>query len=391
MRGAPRPGGIPEITALELARALERGEPAQVLDVRLPVRVAAGRIDVAPPGRFRNRLGSQVLAARDLAELELDPARPVTVVCGHGNTSREVAAHLRSLGCPAASLQGGMAAWMALVLPRELEPVAGLDRLVQFDRIGKGSLGYLLVSDGEALILDPPRDAAAFLEAAAACGARVVGVADTHVHADYISGAARLSAELGVPYHLHPADGSYPYDGTPGRLKLNPLADGDVLRVGRCELTARHTPGHTEGSISFLAGEAAAFTGDFVFVATLGRPDLAGKSSEWAARLWESLQRARREWPPAMWIYPAHYAERSERRPDGAVGERFGDLLGRNEGFQPGDREEFLRWVEARGAGFPDAYRTIKAVNVGLVEVDEAGAEELEVGRNECALGGRQA
>jgi glyoxylase-like metal-dependent hydrolase (beta-lactamase superfamily II) len=182
-----------------------------------------------------------------------------------------------------------MAGWMQLAMQRDLPPPSSLDHLVQFDRVGKGALGYLLVSDGAAFIIDPPRDPSAYLAAAAEASAKVVGVADTHCHADYLSGGPALAAALEVPYYLHPADSSYPYDGTPGRLSIRELTDGSEIALGRASVRASHTPGHTEGSVTFLVDDEAAFTGDFIFVASIGRPDLAGKTAEWTEQLWASL------------------------------------------------------------------------------------------------------
>ncbi len=378
----------PELSSAQLALALEAGEPIQLVDVRAPARVATGRIDLVPEERFHNIVGSQLVRHSNLASTGLDPDIPVVVVCGHGNDSRVIALFLNRLGADASSLRGGMVAWMNLCVARELEPPSSLDRLVQLDRIGKGALGYLLVSDGEALIVDPPRDAAAYLEAARESGARIAGVADTHVHADYISGASSIAKTLEVPYYLHPADAIYPYDGRPGRLDFQPVEDGNIIEFGRCSLRALHTPGHTEGSLSFAIDGAATFTGDFVFISSVGRPDLAGKVSEWAEQLWESVETAKSEWPVETMIYPAHYGSELERRADRSVGQSLERLLQDNEALRFAHRDAFVAWVESKTTSFPDAYRKIKAVNVGLLPVSEPEAEELEVGKNECALGG---
>ncbi len=66
----------------------------------------------------------------------------------------------------------------------------------------------------------------------------------------------------------------------------------------------------------------------------------------------------------------------------------FGRLLETNEALRFAERDDFVAWVRGKAASFPDAYRRIKAVNVGLLSVTEGEAEVLEVGRNECALGG---
>jgi glyoxylase-like metal-dependent hydrolase (beta-lactamase superfamily II) len=380
--------GPTEITPAELARALDEGEPVQVVDVRAPSRVTAGRIHQVPAARFHNIVGSQLITRTTLDAIGIDPRLPVAVVCGRGNDSRPLADHLARLGASARSLRGGMAAWMMHVVARDLAPPRSLDRFVQFDRLGKGALGYLIVSGGEALVVDPPRDSSEYVEAARQAGARIVAVADTHVHADYISGAPGLARRLGIPYYLHPADAVYPYDGTPGRLEFTPVEHGSEITVGRARIGVEHTPGHTEGSLTYVVDRAAMLTGDFVFVESVGRPDLAGRAEAWTKQLWASVESAKRGWPGEATICPAHYASDRERRADRTVAGRFGDLLAANPALRFTDEAGFAAWVLGHEASFPDVYRQIKAVNVGLLDVGEASADELEVGRNECALGG---
>jgi len=244
-----------------------------------------------------------------------------------------------------------------------------------------------LLSGDEAIVIDAPRHPGPILETAREAGARVVAVADTHAHADYISGGPALAKELGVPYHLHPADNRYPYDGTPGKLTIDPLQDGRELRVGNATLTALHMPGHTEGSIAYRIGDETALTGDFLFIASVGRPDLGERTEEWTGALGNSLERARREWSASTRVLPAHYASDTERDADRRVEARFGEMRARNTPLAIDRESEFREWVRARAGAFPEQYRRIKAINVGLVQVDEAEADELEAGRNECALG----
>jgi glyoxylase-like metal-dependent hydrolase (beta-lactamase superfamily II) len=381
-----------EIAPLDLAVRLEAGDPIRVLDVRAPERLAAGRVDPVPADRFHNVRGSEFVRLADPAlAIGLDPADPVAVVCGHGNDSRVIAALLEGRGYEAWSLLGGVTAWMRMVIPRELTPPAGFDRLVQFDRIGKGALGYLLVAGGEALAMDPPRDWAPWPEAAAASGARIVAVADTHVHADYISGASDLSRDQGVPYYLHPADNVWPYDETPGRLEFEPLSDGTELSIGGRAVVARHTPGHTEGSTTFIAGDSqgagVAFTGDFLFVDSIGRPDLAGRMEKWTGDLWRSLVRARDEWDPRVRLLPAHYAGEGERNADRTLDRAFGEARETNATLRIETEDGFRGWVESHVSSPPEAYPQIKAINVGLVEVTPQQADILEAGKNECAVG----
>ena len=384
MRSRPQ---VEEITPGDLARALDAGEPLQVLDVRTPAALQSGVIDLVPRERFFNRPGSLIVGRRSFGEDFVRTDLPVAVVCRHGNDSRVIAQYLSRLGYRAMSLSGGMGAWMGALIPRELPAPTGFDRFVQFDRVGKGALGYAIVSEGEALLVDPPRDASAYLAAVDDAGARVVGVADTHVHADYVSGAPSLSKALGVPYYLHPADGVSPYDGRPGRLEYAALAEGATLRVGRGVVLVHHTPGHTEGSVTFRLGEETALTGDFLFIRSVGRPDLGGRTGEWAPVLWASLERARREWPAGLRIHPAHYAAVEEREADRTVGRPFADLPEGNEALRLATAGEFAAWVEARAGEFPEAYRIIKGLNLGLLAAGPEELDELEGGRNLCALG----
>src|SRR2546430_4611816 len=146
------------------------------------------------------------------------------------------------------------------------------------------------------------------------------------MHADYVSGARAAAARWQVPYFLHPDDAGSPYDGTPGRLAYQPLSEGDTIAFGRATLRAQHVPGHTLGSVALIADDALALTGDFLFVQSVGRPDLGGQGAAWAELLWNSLERARREWPGELLILPAHYGSAQERPADRTVAARF-DLL----------------------------------------------------------------
>jgi glyoxylase-like metal-dependent hydrolase (beta-lactamase superfamily II) len=275
---------------------------------------------------------------------------------------------------------------MGHTIPRELDAPPECDQLIQFDRVGKGALGYAVISDGEALIIDPPRRTPTLLETIGGFGGTVVGVADTHAHADYISGGPVLAQELAVPYYLHPNDAVYPYDGTPGQIEFEAAEEGRTIHVGRAEVTVVHTPGHTEGSVSYLLGDHAVFTGDFLFVESVGRPDLGGKAREWTQVLWRSLEKVRSQWQPRIRIYPAHYSSISERNADDTIGQAFGELRVSNSSLTIDDRERFSRWVLSKTGSFPDAYRRIKGINVGLEHPTETVMEELDAGRNQCAL-----
>ena len=377
---------LPQIPPEELAERLDRGESLQVLDVRAPDKVARGHVAFGSELEFHAVPNSQIFRLPDLTRLELDANRPVAVICGHGNSSKQTTAFLRDRGYEAYSVIGGMAAWETVYVARRLSPTPSLSHVIQFDRIGKGALSYVLVSDGDAVLVDPGRHLTRYEALFNDVGATPAAVVDTHMHADYLSGARAAAARWKVPYFLHPDDAISPYDERPGKLAFQPLTDGDTIVFGRATLRAVHVPGHTLGSIALIADEGVALTGDFLFVQSIGRPDLAGRAEAWAKLLWQSLERVRRSWPGDLLVLPAHYAGESERRADRAVAARFDVVAATNAPVAIQDQATFLQWIADHTTTFPDAYRTIKEVNLGLAEVPDADAEILESGPNQCAI-----
>src|SRR5438876_9361603 len=314
---------LPQISPHELAQRLDRGEPLQLLDIRASERVAQGAVSLGPTLDFRAFPASQMYALPRLDPLALDPGRPVAVMCGHGNSSRQATLFLRAQGFDAYSVTGGMAAWETVYLPRFLTPTPSVQRVVQLERVGKGALSYVLVSDGDAVVVDPGRHLEPYETLLRALDATPAAVIDTHMHADYLSGARAAARRWQVPYFLHPDDARSPYDGAEGRVEYHPVGDGDTIAFGRATLVAAHVPGHTLGSLALLADGALALTGDFLFVRSVGRPDLGGQRDAWAARLWDSLERVRQTWAGDLPILPAHYASETERRADRSVAARY--------------------------------------------------------------------
>ncbi len=378
---------VPHLPALDLAHRLDAGERLQLLDVRVPERVAQGRVTLGATLDFRAIPASEMYRLPTLEPLRLDRTAPVAVICGHGNSSQQATTFLRERGFDAYSVAGGMAAWDTVYLPRPLTPTASLEHVIQVDRVGKGALSYVLVSDGDAIVVDPGRHVERYEALLRELGATAAAVVDTHMHADYLSGARAAAARWQVPYFINPDDACSPYDGTAGRIAYQPLTEGDTIAFGRATLRAMHVPGHTLGSIALVAAETLVLTGDFVFVQSVGRPDLGGQREAWTARLWDSLERARREWPGNLLVLPAHYAGEGERRADRSVAARFDVIAATNEAVAIRDPHRFQTWVAQHTNTPPDSYRTIKLANLGLVEVSDSDAEILEFGSNQCAVG----
>jgi glyoxylase-like metal-dependent hydrolase (beta-lactamase superfamily II) len=377
---------LPQIPPQDLAERLDRGEALQVLDVRASEKVAAGHVSLGSGLGFRAMPNSKLFALSSLDELRLDRNRPVAVICNRGNSSKQSTAFLRERGYEAFSVTGGMAAWETVYVARRLAPTPSLAHVVQLDRLGKGALSYVLVSDGDAVVVDPGRHLARYDALLAELSATPAAVVDTHMHADYLSGARAAAERWQVPYFVHDDDAVSPYDGTPGRFAHQALSDGDTIVFGRAMLRAVHVPGHTLGSVALLADDGLALTGDFLFVRSVGRPDLGGQADAWAKLLWQSLERVRREWPGDLLVLPGHYSSEEERRADRAVAARFDVIAATNAAAAIQDEREFLGWVADHQMTPPEAYRTIKQANLGLVDVLDADADALESGPNQCAV-----
>jgi hydroxyacylglutathione hydrolase len=155
-------------------------------------------------------------------------------------------------------------------------------RLLYEDDLSHASYLIGCQRTGEAIVIDPLRDVDRYDRAAAAGKLRIVAAADTHIHADYLSGLREFAAR-GVRVYASGCGGTgwspaWFGAGHAGAAVL--LASGDEIRVGGVRLIARHTPGHTPEHVSYEVYEAGAddaigiATGDFVFVGDVGRPDL---------------------------------------------------------------------------------------------------------------------
>ena len=134
-----------------------------------------------------------------------------------------------------------------------------------------------------ALVIDPERDIDRYVQVARAAGLRITAVAETHIHADFLSGCLEFVERAGCQAYLSGEGGpDWQYEWAAGRTGVTLLKGGDRFELGGVSLQAVHTPGHTPEHMSFLVTDRAAgsnepmgmITGDFVFVGDLGRPDL---------------------------------------------------------------------------------------------------------------------
>jgi hydroxyacylglutathione hydrolase len=228
---------------------------------------------------------------------------------------------------------------------------------------------------GEALVVDPNRDIDPYLQAAEAEGLKVAHVTETHIHADFVSGARELAQRAGARLYLSDAGGSswrYGYSA-----EAAPLREGSRLRVGMVELQVLHVPGHTPEHLTLLVTDTAtasepmgAFTGDFIFVGDVGRPDLLeraarkrGTMQDSARQLFRSLQRFRSQ-PDYLQIWPGHGAGSACGKSLGAVPQTtLGYEKRFNWAFAIADESEFVRAVLAGQPEPPRYFAEMKRIN----------------------------
>lgn len=181
---------------------------------------------------------------------------------------------------------------------------------------------------GVALVIDPKRDVDTYLEIAKQNNMKITHIAETHIHADFLSGSRELAALTGAKMYLSDEGG----EGWLYEFAHEGLKDGTVFNVGNLKLEVLHTPGHTPESISFLLTDTPAsdkpvmlFTGDFVFVGDIGRPDLleeaagfVGTKEVGAKQMFKSIERFR-EMADYIQVWPGHGAGSACGKALGAV------------------------------------------------------------------------
>lgn len=259
---------------------------------------------------------------------------------------------------------------MRTILPRRI-----LARMV-FERIedpGLSQHSYLIgcPAAGEAALVDPRRDVEVYLERAAQAGIRIAHVIETHIHADFASGARALAEATGAELRVSGLDAGERYQAS---FPHRDIRDGEEIEVGSVRLVARHTPGHTPEHLAFLVYDTTRsadvpmlfLTGDFLFVGSVGRPDLLGEEAKrgLARRLYRSVA-ALSDLPDGLEVHPGHgpgsmCGAGMSGRPVSTLG--FERLA--NPYLDPAlDEAAFAEKLLAFAPPFPPYYRRMKELN----------------------------
>ena len=232
---------------------------------------------------------------------------------------------------------------------------------------GLAQVGYLVGDEeaGVAAAIDPRRDAGEFVALAARLRVKIVAVLETHVHADFVSGALELASAAGAPIYLS--------EYGEQRFAHVPVRNAESVDIGRLRLQALWTPGHTPEHMAYLLIDRdkgddpiALFSGDSLFVGDVGRPDLLGEDQtrRLAERLYYTVTDRLSRLDDAVVVYPGHTGGSS-------CGKQIGDdpqtTIGRervtNYAFAPRDRDAFVRAILDGMPPPPTYYPHLKRVN----------------------------
>jgi hydroxyacylglutathione hydrolase len=275
----------------------------------------------------------------------------------------------------------------------------------QFLNDDLGCASYLVGDEqaGVAVVVDPPYFVEPVLAEAERDAVRLVGVLETHTHADHVSGHGRLVLEHGIPIRVHgAAEADFAHE---------PLEDGTEVEVGDVVLRTIHTPGHRPEHCCFAVIDRSrsdepwlVLTGDSLFVGDAGRPDLAVEAQEGAEGMFHSLRRLV-ELGDGVEVFPGHVAGSLcgaamsskasttigfERRANPALQGELADFLAARLGPQPPRPPNMERIVELNRSGLLGAQpglTRVEAVPDGAVVVDVRPTDAFAAGHHPGAVG----
>jgi glyoxylase-like metal-dependent hydrolase (beta-lactamase superfamily II)/rhodanese-related sulfurtransferase len=397
-------GKSQEIEPTELKKKIDKHEDIFILDVRTPQEYESWKLS------YDNHENPKLIPVdrlflndSDLLK-EIPKDKEIVTVCAHGNRSMMAASLLNKLGYNVKSVRGGMAGWNKVHDVAEVAvPKEAPFRIWQIRRISKGCMGYIVSSkeDSTALVMDPSREIyEAFLNVAKENGLKIVKVVDSHQHADHVSGVAKLSKIISsetTTEALAYFSSLEEYNSENTEININYIKDGEQIAISKnILLTAIHTPGHTNGSMSYLINHphdtdsslqySYLFTGDTLFVDSVGRPDLTEEAKKYAGLLYETYQQKIVQLPENTVVLPAHFNGNSIILKHAVpIADTIGSLK-KKIPFLSMTEEEFAHFVTDTLPTRPMNYKTIIDINKRILPFDNMQMPDLEAGPNSCAV-----
>jgi glyoxylase-like metal-dependent hydrolase (beta-lactamase superfamily II)/rhodanese-related sulfurtransferase len=393
-----------EIDVTKLKEKLDKGEDIFILDVRTPEEHNAWKFSydryeetpVIPIDRLVN--------SQNFVPEQIPKNKEIVTVCTHGNRSQMAAQMLSKMGYKVKNIKGGMAAWNQVYdvarLPQSNVITATATHnqeqvtIWQLRRVSKGCMGYVIAAGKAATAIDCTCDLDnSVLRFAEDNDLKIVNVVDTHMHADHVSGLSTLVKRTEANAYIS-AEEEYEPDIDLG-IQVNPIKDNQKIPIGNdVYLMTIHTPGHTEGSMSFALNlnndegqkQYCLFTGDTLFVNAVGRPDLHNKAKEFATKLYDTYQSKILQYPDNTVILPAHFdTESIAVKHNEPIFETIG-IIKRKVKLLSIPKNDFIQFMVSSVTSRPANYEKIIQINKGLVPCNQINIGDLEEGPNSCAI-----
>lgn len=349
-----------------------------------------------------------LMSAESLKKLPKD--KEIIAYCAHGQRSSFAASALSSLGFKVRTVEGGIAEWSNVydIADVEIEKSIPL-RIWQIRRISKGCMSYIITSITEkaAVVIDPTCGIDSVIDdLISSYQLTISNVIDTHMHADHLSGATKIASKYNAQLSISSIE-NYIIEGISpeSHSKIKRIADGDRIKIGdEFYLEAIHTPGHTEGSMSFtldinhaavkdnqkLGAESNVsdhplllFTGDTLFVNGVGRPDLHNNAEQYTAHLYQTYQLKIFSMPDNTIVLPTHYSEIFSHNKLifnslKSIKQKLGDITQ--------SENSFSEYVSSNIPPQPMNYDKIVKINRNLISCETVLFRDLEAGPNSCGI-----
>ncbi len=272
-------------------------------------------------------------------------------------------------------------------------------KIQQWEDKGLAHFSYAILSECEkkVVLIDPARNPQPYLKYAEQQGAKIIGIIETHPHADFVSSHKELQECTGAPIYVHSqVKAFYPHEA---------FDEGHVIEMGKIKLYPLHTPGHSPDSISIVLEHEgrpkAVFTGDTLFIGDCGRPDLRegvgnlqATRETLARQMYHSLRNKLLPLPDETIVYPAHGAgSLCGKALKTAQSSTMGEEKQSNWCLQPQSEEEFVSQlladqpfipsyfpfnVELNRKGAPPYHERVTSVTIGAPIHNSAAAHRLD-------------
>lgn len=413
-----------KIKPADLKKKIDDGEDIYILDVRDPQehktwKVFYDRYDDTPLIPVDSLLSSDSLK-------NIPKDKEVVTFCARGNRSMGAAQMLSARGYNVKSMEGGLSGWNTVYDIAQIldigSPSPGSSMTLpsslmvwQIRRVSRGCMSHIIanLADKKAAVIDSTCEIDDYVSTIVnENNLKIIGMLDTHLHADHLSGSTKLAKKYGCDVYVSALE-PYELNDFPNAdgLNLKSLKDGDKIRIGNgVVLDAIHTPGHTNGSVCFKlkidepqemgygddgmqkkngnpnSGKTYLFTGDTLFVDGVGRPDLHNKAEEFTRRLYDSYHQKILRLPEETIILPSHFSERFEHgKPIYRTLKSIKENM--NIVSDTVSEDEFIKSIlSSIPSQQPMNYEKIVSINKGMVPCNLIGQSDLETGPNSCGI-----